>query len=199
MEIQLQELIEQIKKDGVEAAESKAASIVDDANAKADKIISSAKAQAEKMIADAKEENDRMVKVSEDAIRQAGRNLLISFRDSVNKELSVIMGEKVSEVCNSDVFADIITKAVTALAENDDVQVLLNAEDAEKLQSALLSTLKSKIKNGVTIKPNDDFDGGFRLAVNNGTAYYDYSKDAVTDMLSSYLNPKVTKLMKEAE
>ncbi len=52
---------------------------------------------------------------------------------------------------------------------------------------------------GITIKPNDNFDGGFRIAVNNGEAYYDYSTDEVVNMLSNYLSPKVTALLKEAE
>ena len=43
------------------------------------------------------------------------------------------------------------------------------------------------------------FDGGFRIAVNEGSAYYDYSAEAVVDMLSSYLSQKVTVLLKEAE
>ena len=45
MEIQLQELIEQIKKDGVEAAEAQAAAILDAAKAEAEKIISAAQAE----------------------------------------------------------------------------------------------------------------------------------------------------------
>ena len=46
---------------------------------------------------------------------------------------------------------------------------------------------------------NDNFDGGFRIAVNDGSAYYDYSAEAVVDMLSNYLSPKVTELLKEAK
>ena len=53
--------------------------------------------------------------------------------------------------------------------------------------------------SGVTLKANDNFDGGFRIAVNSGAVYYDYSAEAVTDMLSNYLSPKVTALLKEAE
>ena len=79
MEIQLQELIDQIKKDGVEAAEAQAAAILETAKAEAEKIISDANAQADKIMADAKNENERIVKSGEDAIRQAGRILLISF------------------------------------------------------------------------------------------------------------------------
>ena len=51
----------------------------------------------------------------------------------------------------------------------------------------------------LTLKANDNFDGGFRVAVNNSGAYYDYSAEAVVEMLSNYLSPKVTALLKEAE
>ena len=79
MEIQLHELIDQIKKDGVDAAETEADAILKSAKDEAEKIISNAKAEADKIMLNAKAENERMVKSSEDAIRQAGRNLLISF------------------------------------------------------------------------------------------------------------------------
>ena len=105
MEIQLQELIEQIKKDGVQAAEAQAEAIINAANAEADRIVADAKAQAEKLVADAKAENERTVKSAEDAIRQAGRNLLISFRESVARELKAIAGENVNAVYSSDAFA----------------------------------------------------------------------------------------------
>ncbi len=200
MEIQLQELIEQIKKDGVEAAENKAAAIVSAANAEAEKIISDAKAEAEKLRIQAKEENARLVRVSEDAIKQAGRNLLISFRESVNKELDAIIGDEVKAVFSSEAFASVITSTVVALSSgNEDLSVMLNVKDLEAVEGSLLAALKEKAMSGVTLKPNDDFNGGFRIAVNGGRAYYDYSAEEVTDMLSTYLNPRVTALMKEAE
>ena len=87
MEIQLQELIDRIKKEGVEAAEVQADEILESAKVEAEKIISDAKAKAEKIMSDAKTENERIVKSGEDAIRQACRNLLISFRESVSKEV----------------------------------------------------------------------------------------------------------------
>ena len=79
MEVQLQELIDRIKKEGVEAAETEAEAILKSAKEKAEQIISDAQAQADKILLNSKAENDRMLKSSEDAIRQAGRNLLISF------------------------------------------------------------------------------------------------------------------------
>lgn len=202
MEVQLQELIEQIKKDGVATAEAEAETIVDAAKTEAEKIIADAKAQADKIVAGAKAETERMTKSSEDAIRQAGRNLLISFRESVAGELKAIVGENVNAVYSSDAFADLIINIVESWANKpdaEDIAVILNTQDLNKLEETLLAALKEKMLKGITLKANDNFDGGFRIAVNNGSAYYDYSQEAVVDMLSNYLSPKVTELLKEAK
>lgn len=202
MEIQLQELIEQIKKDGVETAEAQAAAILETAKAEAKKIITDANTQADRILSDAKNKNERTVKSGEDAIRQAGRNLLISFRESVAKELNAIIGENISSVYSSDALSQLIVKAVEcwlSKPEATDISVILSSDDLAKLEDTLLAELKTKILTGVTLKANDNVDGGFRIAVNGDGAYYDYSKEAVTDMLSSYLSPKITALLKEAE
>jgi V/A-type H+-transporting ATPase subunit E len=202
MEIQLQELIEQIKKDGVEVAETQAKNIVDSAQTEAAKIIAEAKAQADKILSDAKAENDRMVKSSEDAIRQAGRNLLISFRESVAKELDAIIGETVNSVYSPDALAQLVTNVVETWENRpdvEDIEVILNSDDVKLLNETAFGTLKDRISKGITLKANDNFDGGFRISVNNGGAYYDYSAEAVVDMMSNYLSPKVVKLLKEAE
>ena len=202
MEIQVSELIEQIKKEGVETAEAEAKSIVDAAKIDAEKIIEEAQAQADKILLNAKAENDRMVKSSEDAISQAGRNLLISFRESVTRELKTIVSDNVNAVYSSDALAEMIISIVESWANKpdaEDMSVILNSADLKKLEETLLAALKEKMLKGITLKANDNFDGGFRIAVNNGSAYYDFSAEAVVDMLSNYLSPKVTELLKEAK
>lgn len=202
MEIQLQELIDQIKKEGVEAAEAQAEAILLAAKNEADKIISDAKSQADKMILNAKNENERAVKSGEDAIRQAGRNLLISFRESITKEINTLVGAQVSSVYSSEVLSELIIKAVEAWISKPDAEnitVLLDSDELNKLENEVKEGLKAKMLNGITLKANNSVDGGFRISVNNGAVYYDYSKEAVTDMLSAYLSPRITALLKEAE
>lgn len=202
MEVQLQELIEQIKKDGVATAEAEAKAIVEAAQADAEKILADAQVQAEKMLEDAKAETERMTKSSEDAIRQAGRNLLISFRESVARELKTIVGENVGAVYASEAFGELILRIVENWANKpdaEDIAVILNTQDLNKLEETALAALKEKLSKGITLKANDHFDGGFRIAVNDGGAYYDYSAEAVAEMLSDYLSPKVAELLKEAE
>lgn len=202
MEIQLQELIEQIKKDGVNEAENQASAILADARAQADKIVADARIQAQKILQNAQAENEKMVRSGEDAIRQAGRNLLISFRESVAKELKAIAGEAVTAAYSPENLSQLVVSVVenwTKAPEAEELSVVLNSQDLAKLEEGLLAALKEKMLQGVTLKANDSFDGGFRIAVKDGGAYYDYSAEAVVDMLSGYLSPRVTQLMKEAQ
>lgn len=202
MEMQLQELIEKIKQDGVKTAEAEAEAILKSANEKAEKIIADAKVEAEKLVLNAKQQNERTVKSGEDAIRQAGRNLLISFRESVTKELEAILNNGVLEAYSPKNLTELIIKVVEAWSKNteaSDISIILNSNDLKEVENTLLSALKEKMLQGVTLKANDNFDGGFRIAVNQGQAYYDFSAEAVTDMLSAYLSPKVSALLKEAE
>ena len=67
-----------------------------------------------------------MVASSEDAIRQAGRNLLISFRESVSRELTAITGESVTAVYSSEALAQLVIQAVENWAKDpstDDIAV----------------------------------------------------------------------------
>lgn len=201
MEIQLQELLEKIKKDGVEAAEAEAGAILEAAKAEARKLVADAEAEAKKILADAKAENERMVKSAEDAIRQAGRNLLLSFRESVTKELNALLSQNVSAVYSSEEMTKLIIGVVEAWAKNpesEELTVVLNEERLKELEESVLAGLKAKMLSGVTLKANDRFDGGFRISAKDGGAYYDYSAEAVVEMLSGYLSPRVVELMKEA-
>lgn len=202
MEIQLKELIDQIREDGVKAAESEAESILGTARAEAEKIIADAQSQADRILANAKSENERMVASGEAALRNAGRNLLISFRESVSRELKAVTGEKVSGVYSSEALGQLIVNVVESWAkkpETEDIAVILNSDSLKALEESVLAGLKSRMLSGVTLKAGDSFDGGFRISVNNGNAYYDYSTEAVVDMLSGYLSPRVAELLKEAE
>ncbi len=201
MEVQLQELIEQIKKDGVAAAEVEAKNIIDNANEEAQKIISDAQAKADKLLENAKIENERMVKSSEEAIRQAGRNLLISFRESVTRELKAIVSENVSAVYSSEELSKLIIKLVGNWVTNPDaenISVILTDKDMSALEALLLAQLKEKMLKGITLKANNNFESGFRIAINDGGVYYDYSAEAVVDMISAYLSPRVVEILKEA-
>ena len=201
MDVQLQELIDKIKKEGVAQAESKSAEIIAAAEQKAAKIISDAEEKASNVIKSAKSETERMEKASVDAIKQAGRNLIISFRDGVNAELSALVSSETAKAYNADMLKTLIPETVKAWAsksEVSDISVLLSKKDASTLSSEFSALLKSEISKGLVIKTDDALSSGFRIGVKDGSAYYDFSAESVADLFSTYLNPRTSQIMKDA-
>ena len=201
MDTQLEELIDRIKRDGVAAAEKSASQKISEAQKEAEKIISNAKAEADKIIRQAKDETERLQKSGEDAIKQAGRNLLIAFRDSIQNELSALVNNEVSSVYSKDMLVKLVPEVIKECVKNnsaEDVSVLLNEKDLKQVEDGLKAALKGEISKGLTLGTDNSVAAGFRIGVKDGAAFYDYSADSVAELFSSYLNPRIAKLMKEA-
>lgn len=201
MDVQLQELIDKIKKDGVASAEAEARKIVEAAEKRAEEIVAEAQNKAADIVKNAKAETARMEKASDEAITQAGRNMLLSFKDSLVKELDGLIQADIAKAESKDLLAKLIPETVKAWAKNSDaseLSVLLSEKDLKDLEKTLVSELKSEISKGLEVKPDKTLSAGFRIGVKNGAAYYDYSAESLAEMFAAYLNPRVAGLMKEA-
>ncbi len=201
MDFQLQELIDKIKKDGISSAEEAAAQITADAEKKAASIVEEAQKKSDDMIKNAKSEIARLEKASEDAVTQACRNMLISFRDSLVAELDGLIQSETAKSYSSDLMKNLIPETVKAWSKNADaseLSVLLSEKDLKSLEGELKAALKAEIAKGLEIKPDRTLSAGFRISVKNGAAFYDYSAESVADLFSAYLNPRVAAVMKEA-
>ena len=201
MDVQLQELIEKIKKDGVAAADKESAKIIADSEKKAEKIIDDAQEKAAEIIKNAKAETARMEKASEEAIVQAGRNMLISFKDALLSEFEGIILEETNDKVSKDVLAKLIPETVKAWSKNTDaseLSVLLSEKDLKALEASFKKQFKAQISKGMEIKADKTLSAGFRIGVKKGAAFYDYSAETLAEMFGAYLNPKVAALMKDA-
>ena len=201
MDVQLQELIDKIKKDGVASAEEQAAKIIAEAEAKAASIVKDAKSQAESIEKEAKAASERFQKAGEDAVKQASRNLLISFRDGINAELRAIVQDETAKTYSKDLLAKLVPETVKAWADKSDsadLAVLLSKADLDALESGLKGALKDQIAKGLEIKADASLASGFRIGLKDGSAYYDYSSESVADLFAAYLNPKIAALVAAA-
>jgi len=201
MDVQLQELIDKIKKDGVTAAEKSASEIITKSEAEAAKIIADAKAEAAEILKKADEEIARKEKASEEAVKQASRNLIISFREGITSELTAIINAEADKAFSSDLLVKLIPEVIKEWVKNteaSDVSVLLSEKDLASVEKGLTAALKAEISKGLTVKADKGVSNGFRVGVNNGQAFYDFSAESVAELFAAYLNPKVAALMKEA-
>lgn len=201
MDIQLQELIDKIKLDGVASAEEEAAKIVSEAEKSAQEILKEAEKKAAASLEKAKIEAERLEKASIDAISQASRNVLLSFRENVVKELNALLKTQTSQALSADLLKTLIPDLIKNWAANEnakDASVLLSKKDLDSLQGSLTASLKAELEKGLSLKMSEEVTDGFRLSLKNGEAFYDFSSESIASLFSAYLNPQTAKIMKEA-
>ena len=97
MEVQLQEIIDKIKTDGVNSAEKKAREILSDAEAKAQDLLAKAREEAAQIIQNGKDEAARFEKASIASIEQASRNTLLAFKTGVTNALSQLVSAETAK------------------------------------------------------------------------------------------------------
>ena len=201
MDVQLQELIDKIKKDGVGAAEASAQAIIADAEKRAEAIVAEAERKALENEKKAKAEAERLEKASIDAIKQAARNTILSFRDGINAELSALVQAETAKAYDDKLLKTLIPEVVKEWVKNPEassISVLLSEKDTAALSSSLTAALKGEIAKGLEIKADSSLDAGFRISTKDGAAFYDFSAESVAALFSAYLNPKTAQIMKDA-
>ena len=200
MDVQLEELLDRIKSEGVDAAEKKAAEIVDAAQTSSKQIVAGAEQRAAQIIAEAEAQAEKLERTGKEALSQAGRDLLLNIQSKIADVFQAVIREEASSELTGDLLGKAIISVVQQLssAEATDASVLLPSEEFERLESGLRSKLAEKIRQGLEIKPSDSIDTGFRVTVEGGAAYYNFSAEEIAAILAERLNPKLAELLRSA-
>ncbi|MDR0323985.1 MAG: V-type ATP synthase subunit E [Treponema sp.] len=200
MEIQVQELIDKIKKDGINTAEQEASKIKSEAEAEARRLVESAKKEADDIISRGRQDAERAEKVGIAALEQASRNLVLVFKDEIQALLNKIIGAQIDASYGEDVLKNTLPDLLKAWAakSGNDLAVILPENDLSKLNAFFSDKLSNELKNGVELKSDRKLTKGFRISGKDGSAYYDFSAEAVAQMLSSYLNPRLAEILKNS-
>jgi len=170
MDIQLQELLEKIKREGVESARAAAEKIVAEAEAARRARIAEAEREAAAIVEKAKAESRRMEESGKAALSQASRDLLLAFRGSLEGLLAAATKSETQAALGPEVLAEALPAVVKGLAAGgaEDLVVLLNPQDLRKVEGRFTQLLAAELKKGVELKPHADIAAGFRIAEKNG-------------------------------
>ncbi len=199
MSIQVKELIEKIKNEGVVAAENEAEKIIAEANEKAVQIEKDAQAKAESYKVHAGKEIEKQEAASKEALNQAARDVLIGLEKEIMKRFKAVITESVDTALSTSLTEKIITDLVKAWNEKGEsgIKVILSSKDVEELQDALKAKLSEQFKDGVEIIPSSKFTKGFRIGGSDG-ALFDFSKEGIADILAEALSPDLARILKES-
>ncbi|GHU14011.1 V-type ATP synthase subunit E [Spirochaetia bacterium] len=199
MEIQLQELIDKIKRDGIESASEEASKLKSEALAEAKRIVDAAKKEADEIIAKAKTDSERFEKAGVAAIDQASRNTVLGFKSKIQDLLDIIVKKEIAADFDENALKAVLPDLVKGWAsKGDDLSVILPENSLKKLESFFTGTLAAELKKGVELKADRGLESGFRISNKDGSAYYDFSAEAVAALLSGYLNPRLAEILKKS-
>jgi V/A-type H+-transporting ATPase subunit E len=199
-DVQLKELIDTIHRDGVYKVRQESETLLKQAKAQADEIVAVARAQADELLANARQEQERLEHSGRESLKQASRDLLLKVRRQLETIFSALLKEKTREALKDKE----ITAAIAAMISNwtpehkDKIELLLPQKKFDAMAKALRKAMTKKIAAGIEIKADAEVTNGFRVAVKDGQAFYDFSDASIAEHLSLSLNPVLAKIVADA-
>ncbi len=176
MEIQIQDLVQSIKRDGIEEAKKEADAIVAAAKAQAAEIIAASKAEAAKNIDNA----NREIESSKALIKQAERDAVLSVKKELEQMLERIMADKIANELSEKSLAALITAAI---GDDDPAKYSVEIDEAK---ASLKSSLAKQIEKGLEIRPVKGMSG-MKLSCKDGSGFYDFSDEEIASLLRPFL------------
>ena len=112
-----------------------------------------------------------------------------------------ILKRDVAEKLSTDILKDMIIRLVEGIAKkkNFEVEILLSEKDKKQLEDVLLKELKKETGKSVTLKVSSSVEHGFLIGEKDGSSYYDFTDEAITEAFKTYLNPKITQILSPGE
>lgn len=175
MEINIQDLVQSIKHDGMEEAKKEADSVVDAAKLQAQEIIEAAKKEAAKILDDA----NREIESSKALVKQAERDAVLSIKKELESQVSKILEAEVSKAMSGDALVKVIVAAL-----NGDDPAKYTVEIAT-VTDGLKNGLAKEIEKGLELKPVKG--ASIKLALKDGSGYYDFSETEIVNLLKPFL------------
>ena len=180
MELQIQDLVSSIKKDGIDSANQEAAAILSDARKQAAAIVADAKAEADKLRSDAKAEIEVFKSSAQLNAEQAKRDAVLAFRQEVQKEFEKLLAADVGKALDQQALA----KLIQAALQGEDVSAY--TVEIGQVTDGIRQELAQELKAGLEIRPSKKVGAGFRLAAKDGSGYFDCSEQEIAEMLMPF-------------
>lgn len=198
MEIQLQELLEKIRAEGIVAANAAAEAIKAEAQAKASSIIAEAEREAKTLRDSARSDASRTIESGNAALAQAARDTILSFRDHVSEMLKSIVSESASFAIDARLLEKVLPEVIEKCLGTDSSDVVLSISPATMniLEAGFATELSKKLGRGIEIKSTPGVASGFRISMKNGALQYDFNADSVAEMLARRLNARLAAVVR---
>jgi V/A-type H+/Na+-transporting ATPase subunit E len=209
----VQELIDRIRDQGVQAAQDEADRLLSDARKQAAEIVAQAKSEADAAQAKARAEIAAYETASIDALRLAARDTVLELKARVMARFEEFVKRLVvSATRDEDIVRDIVLvlagHAADDFVKDKDVEVRVSRsllegsgepQFREEGRRAILGLSSEMLREGVQLISDDEIEGGARVMLVQDKLEIDLSDRAIARMISQRLLPRFKAILEGAE
>ena len=133
------------------------------------------------------------------SVKQAARDVLLSLQADLDQRLKSLVQASLGEALTPEVLGKIVLKMAEKYldgATDDQLEILLSPADAEALEAGLKAGVLSELKNKPEIKLSNAVASGLKIGIKGSDLYFDFSNDALTEVICNYAGPKLAAAIK---
>ncbi len=195
---ELQPLLDQIRKEGVEKAETEAAEILAQAKEKAAQAVRDAEAKAKELVAKAEADSEVFTQRSIATLEQAARDVLITVGQGIENIISEIIAESTQEALSIEVLEKMMVSMAKSCAEKQGetrIELLVSEDDQKELVKFFAAKYSDKMIHGLELHVDNEILKGFKVSFSDDQAYLDFTQEAIADALTAFLRPKLAEIV----
>lgn len=196
----LQSLLAKIQEQGLDKANAERAAIIKKAEQDAAEITAKAKAAADAMRRAAEEECASLTKRAESAVKQAARDIVLKLNVELKERLNAILQENTASAMTPELMGRIINEMAAAYIKDGKqdakLEVLVSPKSLEEMTAALKGSLKDSFAKQPALFADMELGGGLKVSVSGNDVFYDFSDDAITDIVAAYIGPRLAAIVK---
>jgi len=199
METHLQELLETIRRDGIERAEREAERIIAEAEKRAAAIVQKAQKEEHAVYANAEQRIARWRHSAEIQLRQAAANLILAIKKESVELLKKLFSADVARVVSDEEFAQIVVTAVsaeiTASHQGRSAEISANPDALKKIERHLQARAEQIGGEHITLTPLPKSDLTITLAFDSEHSAYYISHESIVRTMEALLAPQLHSLL----
>lgn len=196
----LQSLLAKIQEQGLDKANAERAAIIKKAEQEAAEITAKAKAAADAMRRSAEDECASLTKRAESAVRQAARDIVLKLNAELKERLNAIIQDNTDRAMTPELMGRIINEMSAAYIKDGkqdvSLEILVSPKSLDEMTAALKGSLKESFAKQPTLFADMELGGGLKVSVSGNDVFYDFSDEAITDIVAAYVGPRLASIIK---
>lgn len=190
----IQELTEQLLREGVEKGNQQAADIVAQAEAKKAEILAAAQKQADDMLAAARKQAEELDKNTKAELKLFANQALEALKSEV---VNLLNGKVVSDSMDKTLTADFMPKLILTFVQNwaTKGELVIETADAEALSAYFKKEAVDVLNAGLSIKQVNGLATDFVLSAADGSYKIQLGKQDFVEYFKEFLRPKLVEML----